>query len=149
MRRKGSTLMNGGADNLFFYFCSLEEKAATDETKKAATLLRDVAEKKLSELAALFEKYAGVPFETYQKKREARKQGAGQLAEGEEPCENALEQILSFGGVSEEFATEFTGLLKTFAKLEDKASTEDAARRLRRQISDGFYQIYEKRQAVR
>ncbi len=143
LRCRGSVLMNGGADNLFFYFCALEEKAKTEETRKAAVLLRDVAEKKLAELAALFEKCTGEPLETYQKKREARKQGAGQLAEGEEPCENALEQILSFAGVSEETGVEFTGLLKNFAALEDKASTEDEARRLRRKLSDIFYQIYE------
>ena len=122
LRRLGSVLMNGGADNLFFYFCALEEKAGTAETKKAAVLLRDVTEKKLTELAALFEKCAGEPFETHQKKRDARKQGAGHLAEGEEPCENALEQILSFAGVSEETGAEFTKLLKTFAGLEDKAA---------------------------
>ena len=143
LRRQGSVLMNGGADNLFFYCCALEEKAVSADTKKAALMLRDVAEKKLSELATLFDKYAGEPFATYENKRDARKQGAGRLAEGEEPCEHALEQILSFAGVSEETATEFKGLLKKFAELEDKASTEDAVRRLRRQLSDIFYQIYE------
>ena len=143
VRRQGSALMNGGADNLFYYLCALEEKAGAAETKKAALLLRDVAEKKLAELAALFDKCGGEPFATYQKKRDARKLGAGKLAEGEEPCENALDQILSFAGVSEEIATEFTGLLKKFAALEDKTSTEDWVRRLRRQISDIFYQIYE------
>ena len=143
LRRQGSVLMNGGADNLFFYFCALEEKAGSAETKKAAVMLRDVAEKKLAELSALFEKNAGEPFATHEKKRDARKQGAGRLAEGEEPCEKSLEQILSFAGVSEEFSTEFTGMLKKFAALEDKTSTEDAVRRLRRQLADGFYQVYE------
>ena len=143
VRRQGSALMNGGADNLFYYLCGLEEKAGTAETKKTALLLRDVVEKKLSELAVLFEKCGGEPFAAYQKKRDARKLGTGTLAEGEEPCENALEQILSFAGVSEEIAAEFTGSLKKFAALEDKTSTEDWVRRLRRQISDIFYQIYE------
>lgn len=143
LRRQGSVLINGGADNLFFYFCALEEKAGTEETRKAAALLRDVAEKKLAELAALFEKCGGEPFETYQKKRDARKQGAGHLAEGEEPCEHALEQILSFAGVSAETGAEFTALLKDFATLEDKTSTEDEVRRLRRKLSDYFYQVYE------
>lgn len=143
LRRQGSVLMNGGADNLFYYLSALEEKAGTAETKKAALLLRDVVEKKLTELTVLFEKCGGEPFAAYQKKRDARKLGAGKFAEGEEPCENALEQILSFAGVSEEIATEFKGLLKKFAALEDKTSTEDWTRRLRRQISDIFYQIYE------
>ena len=143
VRRQGAALMNGGADNLFYYFSALEEKAATAETKKAALLLRDMVEKKLGELVVLFDKCGGEPFANYQKKRDARKQGAGKLAEGEEPCENALDQILSFAGVSEAVASEFTGLLKKFAALEDKTSTEDWVRRLRRQISDVFYQIYE------
>lgn len=143
LRRQGSVLVNGGADNLFFYFCALEEKVAAEESKKAAAMLRDVSEKKISELAALFEKCAGEPFATYKAKRDARRAGADKRAEGEEPCENALEQILSYAGVSEEKAKEFTELLKTFAAMEDKASTEDTARRLRRQIADHFYQIYE------
>lgn len=143
LRRQGSALMNAGADNLFFYFCALEEKAGSAELKKVAVMLRDVAEKKLAELAALFDRCAGEPFDTYQKKRDARRQGAGHVAEGDEPCENALEQILSFAGVSEEISTEFTAYLKKFAALEDKTSTEDVVRRLRRQISDIFYQIYE------
>ncbi len=143
LRRQGAVLMNGGADNLFFCFCALEEKAKSAETKKAAGLLRDVVEKKLSELTVLFEKYGGEPFADHQKKRDARKLGAGQLPEGEEPCENALEQILSFAGVSEETANEFTGQLKQFAALEDKTSTEDDVRRLRRKLADVFYQVYE------
>lgn len=143
VRRQGSVLMNGGADNLFYYLSALEEKAGTAETKKAALLLRDVVEKKLGELVVLFDKCGGDPFAAHQKKRDARKQGTGKLAEGEEPCENALDQILSFAGVSEETAKEFTNLLKKFAELEDKTSTEDWVRRLRRQISDIFYQIYE------
>ena len=143
LRRQGAVLMNGGADNLFFCFCALEEKAKTAETKKAAVLLRDVVEKKLSELETLFEKHAGEPFASHQKKRDARKLGAGHLPEGEEPCKNALEQILSFAGVSEEVATQFTEKLKQFAALQDKTSTEDDIRRLRRQLADVFYQVYE------
>lgn len=143
LRRQGAALINGGADNLFFYFCALEEKAKLPETKKAAVMLREVAEKKLTELAALFEKYAGEPFASHEKRRLARLQGAGFGVEGGEPCENALEQILSFAGVSEETAEEFMLAIQKFALLEDKASAEEGPRRLRRQLADGFYQIYE------
>jgi len=143
LRRQGSVLMNGGADNMFFYLSSLEEKAESAEVKKAAGLLRDVVEKKLADLKALFDKCAGEPFAAHEKKRQARKQGSGTTVAGDEPCEHTLEQILSFAGVSEEMAKEFTEHLKTFASLEDKTSTEDAVRRLRRQLADGFYQLYE------
>lgn len=143
LRHQGAVLMNGGADNLFFYLSALEEKAVSEESKKTAALLRNVTEKKLEELSALFAKCAGEPFASHEKKRVARKQGAGVIVAGEEPCEHALEQILSYAGVTEEMAAEFTGLLKKFAAMEDKTSTEDPARRLRRGLADGFYQLYE------
>ena len=143
LRRQGAVLMNGGADNLFFYLSNLEGKGATEETKKTAVLLRDIVEKKLEELAVLFKRYAGEPFETHEKKRLARKQNAGPVAEGEDPCNHTLEQIFSLAGVTEEMATEYKALLRRFAAMEDKTSTEDDARRLRRQLADGFYQLYE------
>ena len=143
LRRQGGVLMNGGADNLFFYLCALEEKGTAEETKKTAVLLRDITEKKLEELAGLFQKYAGEPFAVHEKRRVARKQNTGPNVEGEDPCKNTLEQIFSLAGVSEEMAKDYTALLKRFANLEDKTSTEDDARRLRRQLSDGFYQLYE------
>ena len=143
LRHQGAVLMNGGADNLFFYLSALEEKALSEETKKTAALLRDVTEKKLGELSALFAKCAGEPFATHEKKRAVRKQGAGVSVAGEEPCEHSLEQILSYAGVTEEMAAEYTDLIHKFASMEDKTSTEDPARRLRRSLADGFYQLYE------
>lgn len=143
LRHQGAVLMNGGADNLFFYFSALEEKAVSVESKKTAALLKDVTEKKLDELTTLFAKCAGEPFAAHEKKRAARKQGTGVVAVGEEPCEHALEQILSYAGVTEEMAAEYTELIKKFVSMEDKTSTEDPARRLRRSLADGFYQLYE------
>jgi len=143
LRRLGSVLMNAGADNLFFYFSALGEKAVSPEAKKTASLLSDMTEKKLAELSALFSKNGGEPFADHEQRRMARKQGAGVSVAGEEPCEHALEQILSFAGVTEEMATEYTGLIKKFSSMEDKTSTEDGARRLRRSLADGFYQLYE------
>ena len=143
LRRQGSALINAGADNLFFYFCTLEEKATTGETKKVAAALQEITGKKLTELKEIFDKCAGEPFEGYEKRREARKAGSGPNVAGEEPCEHTREQILSFAGVSEEMANEYTELLSRFDAMEDKTSTEDFARRLRRQLADGFYQLYE------
>ncbi|MBR2410056.1 MAG: cyclic nucleotide-binding domain-containing protein [Lachnospiraceae bacterium] len=143
LRRQGAALINGGADNLFFYFCALEEKTAIAETKKVAGVLQEITEKKLTELKDLFDKCAGEPFEGYEKRRTARKTGTGPNVAGEEPCEHTLEQIFSFAGVSEEFTKEYSELLGRFDAMEDKTSTEDTARRLRRQLADGFYQLYE------
>ena len=143
LRRQGAVLINAGADNMFYYLCALEEKAENPETKKAAVLLRDISEKKLCELAALFDKCGGEPFEAYEKRREARKQGQGFVTDSDEPCENSLEQILLYAGVSQESAMRYTELVKEFAGLGDKASAEDEVRRLRKQLSDGFYPLYE------
>lgn len=143
LRRQGAVLMNGGADNLYFYLCGLEEKCAAEETKKAAAMLQEIVEKKLEELSELFGKYGGEPFVTHEKRRAARKQNASTVAEGEDPCNHTLEQIFSLAGVSEEMAKEYTGLLRTFAALEDKTSTEDDVRRLRKKLADGFYLLYE------
>ena len=143
LRRQGAVLMNGGADNLFFYLSNLEGKGATEETKKTAVLLRDIVEKKLEELAVLFKKHAGEPFDTQEKKRLAKKQNASLTVEGEDPCNHTLEQIFSLAGVTEEMATEYTALLRRFVALEDKTSTEDDVRRLRKKLADGFYLLYE------
>lgn len=143
LRKQGAVLMNAGADNLFYYLCALEEAAATPETRKTAMVLRDAAEKKLEELTAAFDKCAGVAFADHKQRREARKQGADAAVSAEEPCENSLEQIFTYAGVSDEMITEYTALLQKFAALEDKASTEDDARRLRKQLADGFYRLYE------
>ena len=143
IRRLGTSLMNAGADNLFFYICNLEGAAKSAESKKTAVALRDVAEKKLDELEGLFEKCAGEPLATHKKRRDARKQGTEVVVGTDEPCENALEQIFSYAGVSEEMAVEYRALLKRFAELTDKTSTEDVVRRLRKQLADGFYQLYE------
>ncbi|MCH5272853.1 MAG: cyclic nucleotide-binding domain-containing protein [Lachnospiraceae bacterium] len=143
IRRQGAVLVNGGADNLFFFFCALENAAKSEEAKKAAAALRDSVGNKLNTLTDLFEKYAGVPFEAHEKRREARKQNASLPSVSEEPCENALEQILSYAGVSEKEAVEYTGLLQKFTALEDKSSTEDEVRRLKKQLTEGFYNIYE------
>lgn len=143
IRRQGSVLINGGADNLFFFFCALENAAKSEKAKKAAATLGNVAEKELAKLTSLFEKCAGEPFAGYEKRREERKQGANAAVSSEEPCENSLEQIFAYAGISEDEAISYTALIKEFAALEDKTSTEDAIRRLRKQLSDGFYHLYE------
>ncbi len=143
VRRQGAVLINGGADNLFFFLCTLGNTAKSEDAKKAAATLQEVAEKEIGKLAALFEKCAGVPFAAHEKRREARKQNEETTVSSEEPCENTLEQIFAYTGIAEEEATEYAALVKAFAELEDKSSTEDIVRRLRKQLSDGFYRIYE------
>lgn len=57
---------------------------------------------------------------------------------------DSLNQILKYAGEADDFGREFSGLIDEFIRLEDKSSTEDNARKIRRRLSDGFYKIYEK-----
>lgn len=143
VRRQGAVLINGGADNLFFFLCTLGNMARSEDAGKAAVTLQEAAEKEISKLATLFEKCAGVPFAAHEKRREERKQNEETTVAPDEPCENTLEQIFAYADIPEGEATEYAALVKAFAELEDKSSTEDIVRRLRKQLSDGFYRIYE------
>lgn len=60
-----------------------------------------------------------------------------------ESTENALQIILEYAETDEEKAELFTNLINEYAALKDKTSTEDGVRRMRKQISDIFYGIYE------
>ncbi len=57
--------------------------------------------------------------------------------------EDSLGQIMKFGGFDSEKSEQFRVLLETFENMEDKSSTEDKIRQLRRGISTLFYELYE------
>lgn len=58
--------------------------------------------------------------------------------------ENSLSQILEYAGYPENEGAEFTSLVEKYRVLSDKSSTEDGPRKLRRDITNHFYSIYEK-----
>lgn len=57
---------------------------------------------------------------------------------------NTLDSILEYSGVDAETVQSFTSLIDQFAAMPDKESTEDDARKLRREISKAYYKIYKK-----
>ncbi|WP_092478601.1 cyclic nucleotide-binding domain-containing protein [[Clostridium] polysaccharolyticum] len=57
---------------------------------------------------------------------------------------DALNKILHYSRETEEEAREFKQLLMEFARLDDKLSSDDSARKIRRRISEAYYQLYEK-----
>lgn len=57
---------------------------------------------------------------------------------------DSLNTILTYSGVSEETANSFRNAINQYNKMTDKNSTDDAARKLRLNITKLFYQIYEK-----
>lgn len=58
--------------------------------------------------------------------------------------ENSLKQILDYAGYEENEAAEFTRFVEEYKALSDKNSTEDGPRKLRREISTHFYNVYAK-----
>lgn len=54
----------------------------------------------------------------------------------------SLDVILEYSGVSDELAGNFKKLIGQYKKLTDKASSDDAPRKLRLELTKAFYQIY-------
>lgn len=54
----------------------------------------------------------------------------------------SLDKILNYSGLIQEEQEEFRDLLSEFMHLEDKLSTADDARKLRRKISEHYYKLY-------
>lgn len=55
---------------------------------------------------------------------------------------DSLKQILTYSEIEEDRIEEITKLIIDFSNLNDKTSTEDRIRLLRRRISDAFYDVY-------
>ncbi len=55
----------------------------------------------------------------------------------------SLTQILAYANLSKETSEVFFKLMESFVNLQDKSSSEDSARKLRRQMIEIYYQIYE------
>lgn len=60
----------------------------------------------------------------------------------EEELANSLTRILEYSGIPVEKQQEFTGYMDAYYKLQDKQSSEDDARTLRRKITKEYYPIY-------
>ncbi|MFT4144979.1 MAG: hypothetical protein QM644_11040 [Mobilitalea sp.] len=58
--------------------------------------------------------------------------------------EESFETILKYAEISEERANQMHNVMQDFIHLKDKFSSEDAARAIRRRVSDNHYEIYKK-----
>lgn len=59
-----------------------------------------------------------------------------------EALDHSLEIIFDYALIEPEMMEEFRGFLDEYKLLPDKNATDDTARKLRRNISNGFYEIY-------
>lgn len=64
------------------------------------------------------------------------------IAAAVKSLDHSFEQIVRFGAYPEDKTKEFAGLLRTFADLPDRESTDDEARKLRKQLTEHFYALY-------
>lgn len=71
-------------------------------------------------------RYAGVDTETIEKE-----------------LTGSLGKLLAYSQLEEEKCTKFQQNILTFMNMKDRASTEDDARKLRKNIANGFYEMYE------
>lgn len=55
---------------------------------------------------------------------------------------NALDIILEYADMNDEFAGNFKALVGKYKKVPDKGSSDDSVRKLRLEITKGFYEIY-------
>ncbi len=67
-----------------------------------------------------------------------------QTALNSQSLDNALDCILEYSEADEQTADQFRDCIERFLRLQDKASTDDDVRTLRRNIAKGFYDIYKK-----
>lgn len=59
-----------------------------------------------------------------------------------EKLRNSLKQILEYAGIEDEKAGVYAGYVRQFAEMPDKAATDDASRKLRKQLAKDYYEIY-------
>ena len=58
--------------------------------------------------------------------------------------ENSLDVIMTCGGMEQQFVEEYQEYIKTWKALKDKNALTDEMRILRKNLTQGFYQLYEK-----
>ncbi|MCR5427881.1 MAG: cyclic nucleotide-binding domain-containing protein [Lachnospiraceae bacterium] len=66
----------------------------------------------------------------------------GALANMVNSLNNSFRQITDYAGYPKEKAEAFAELLKQFAELPDKASTDEAVRKLRKGLTEHYYAVY-------
>ena len=75
-------------------------------------------------------------------KKEEKKSALGLSKDPIADLQNSLYQILKFSGIEEKGQKEIVSLMQTFEKAQDRLSTQDDMRRLKKQITDYFFKIY-------
>ncbi len=144
-------LLSAGADDLFHLYFSLAKKAADTGVDLEPVLV------KISEIMEycrgshfFAQKLMDARFQEYESYDFYAQVELGDtdiwVDDAQEEYEEGidyLEQILAYSEYEEEKANDFRSCLTEYKNLPDRLATTDDVRKLRRQITQGFYDIYE------
>lgn len=150
LKENKDMLLSQTPENLFSMYFELAKKAAF--TGADITPVRQ----KISELMDFAKKSGFYPeqlmkarfaeYENYDFSRTMPKEGSDSEEEPAEPYEEGIDylaQILEFSGYEEKKAKSFQAALQEYKNLPDILATTDDVRKLRRKLTDDFYNIYE------
>lgn len=150
LKENKDMLLSKSPDSLFFMYFELAKKAAftgadiTPVRQKISELM-DFAKKSgfYSEqlMQTVFAEYEGYDFS-----RVMQAESDDSQQEQTEPYEEGIDylgQILEYSGYEEKKAKSFVAALQEYKNLPDILATTDDVRKLRRKLTDDFYEIYE------
>ncbi len=122
---------------------------ATGGNRQELEALYDEAEQVAKSLAAYLQGKTGIPvtygeahWEQLKKRNNQGGQSEGNMVDVEAELEGSLEKLMEYGGLPEEKAAAFREAVNQFIDLKDRFSTEDSVRRLRKTLTDLFYDLY-------
>ena len=150
LKENKDMLLSKSPDSLFSMYFELAKKAAftgadiTPVRQKISELM-DFAKKSgfYSEqlMKTVFAEYEGYDFS-----RVMQAESGDSQQEQAEPYEEGIDylgQILEYSGYEEKKAKSFVAALQEYKSLPDILATTDDVRKLRRKLTDDFYEIYE------
>lgn len=143
---------NGDENDLFEHFTALAYKLGADceEFKEVLQIIeriiKDYGEDNDCDSAAVDKRIAAfrsnVEHMNASVNAEAKEESADADIALPSELVNSLSTILNFAAVEPELEDSFRKHIQEYRKLEDKADTDDVANRLRRALTEEFYQVY-------
>lgn len=157
------TMISEDSNSLFYILSELESDlvSTTGIQNKEIMSMIDKLLDLINEIEILLEKKAGIKVEVSRERMEqvyfllmsgkSAKENDKDIAIDEDVdidsvkvlVRNTFQQIMDYGKVSEEVQVTFKTALDSFKQLRDKASSDDTARSIRRQIAKHYYVVYE------
>ncbi len=147
----GALLIAENRMDLLDILTSIYSKVIKANPDDAATLrdLTDSIFEKASSLPEVNEELIAARLKEWQSMIALYESGSDQKEEApvsdelSKELSTSLQVILDYSGVAEEVRTAFTDSLSAYKIMPDRTSTEDDDRRLRANLTDKFYRIYE------